>query len=165
MTRLEELGSPKGARKKARRVGRGTGSGRGKTSGRGHKGARSRSGASSRTREGGQMPIYRRMPHRGFVNPNRRRYNEVTLGRLQSVLDAGLIDSAQPIDTAGLLGARLFKKERDGVRLIRGGGELKARINITVRGCSKPARDEIEKLGGTVTIIERKPKPAQKDED
>ncbi|MGR4000645.1 MAG: 50S ribosomal protein L15 [Alphaproteobacteria bacterium] len=152
MTELNNLRDRKGSRHLVKRVGRGTGSGKGKTSGRGHKGSKSRSGSTVRGFEGGQMPIYRRMPHRGFVNPNGRRYAEVTLGRLQRAVEAGLLDASREHDGASLHLVGLFKKERDGVRVIRGGGDLRTGLRLRVRGCSGAARREIEALGGSVVV-------------
>ena len=150
--RLNELKNRPGARKAARRVGRGTGSGRGKTAGRGHKGAKSRAGARGGGFEGGQTPVYRRMPKRGFVNPNGRRWAEVTLGRIQRAIDAGRLDAGADVNAAALQAAGLFKRAHDGVRVIQGGGALKARLRLSVSGISAPARAAVEAAGGEVLL-------------
>ncbi len=149
--RLNELRDRPGARKAPKRLGRGIGSGRGKTSGRGHKGQKSRSGGASRTFEGGQMPIYRRLPKRGFKNPTRRDYVELNLDRLQQAIDAGKLDPGQPIDADLLVKARVLRRARDGVRLL-GRGELKQAVTIEVTGASKSAVEAVEKAGGKVIV-------------
>lgn len=158
--KLNELADNPGARTARKRVGRGIGSGLGKTAGKGHKGAKARSGVAIKGFEGGQMPLHRRLPKRGFTNVFRRDYNEVSLGRLQKAIDAGRLDSSQPIDVAAMQAAGLFKKSRDGVRLLAN-GELKAKINVTVAGASKGAVAAVEQAGGTVTLTEAKPAAAE----
>jgi large subunit ribosomal protein L15 len=158
--KLNELADNPGARKARKRVGRGIGSGLGKTSGKGHKGAKARSGVSINGFEGGQMPLHRRLPKRGFTNVFRRDYNEVSLARLQKAIDAGKLDPKQDIDAAAMQAAGLFKKTRDGVRLLAN-GELKAKINVTVAGASKGAVEAIEKAGGKVTVTAPKPTKAE----
>lgn len=148
--KLNELRDNPGARRAKKRLGRGIGSGLGKTSGKGHKGAKARSGSSVQGFEGGQMPIYRRLPKRGFVNIFRREYVEVNLGKLQQAIDDKRLDAGQPIDGQALLAARVLRRVRDGVRLLAK-GELKAKISITVAGASKAAVEAVEKLGGSVT--------------
>ena len=154
--RLNELSDNPGARKGRKRLGRGAGSGLGKTAGRGHKGQKARSGVSIKGFEGGQMPLYRRLPKRGFVNVFAKDYVEVNLGRLQQAIDAGHLDAKKPVDAEALRAAGLFKKARDGVRLLAN-GELKAKVNITVAGASKAAVAAVEKAGGAVTIAASKP--------
>ena len=159
--KLNELSDNPGARRPRKRVGRGMASGLGKTSGRGHKGQKSRSGVAIKGFEGGQMPLYRRLPKRGFTNIFAKVYSEVNLGRLQKAIDAGRLDAKKPIDAAALKQAGLFKNARDGVRLLAN-GELKTKVNITVAGASKAAVAAVEKAGGTVTMIgvEKAAKPA-----
>ncbi|HFD16792.1 MAG TPA: 50S ribosomal protein L15 [Rhodospirillales bacterium] len=149
--RLNELRDRPGARKAPKRVGRGIGSGLGKTAGRGHKGQKARSGGASRTFEGGQMPIYRRLPKRGFKNPTRREYAELNLDRLQRAIDAGKLDPAQPIDADVLVKARVVRRALDGVRLL-GRGELKQAVTIEVAGASRSAVAAVEKAGGKVVV-------------
>ena len=150
--RLNELSDNPGARQKRKRVGRGIGSGKGKTSGRGHKGQKSRSGVAIKGFEGGQMPLHRRLPKRGFNNIFAKRYVEVNLGRLQQAIDDGKLDIGLPIDAAALKAAGLVKNPRDGVRLLAK-GELKAKVNVTVAGTSKAALEAVEKVGGSVTLV------------
>ena len=154
--KLNELRDNPGARHARKRVGRGPGSGTGKTAGKGHKGQKARSGVAIKGFEGGQMPLYRRLPKRGFVNVFAKDYVEVNLGRLQQAIDAGRLDAKKPVDAEALRAAGLFKKARDGVRLLAN-GELKAKVNITVAGASKAAVAAVEKAGGAVTIATSKP--------
>ncbi len=154
--KLNQLSDNQGAAKGRKRLGRGAGSGLGKTAGRGHKGQKSRSGVAIKGFEGGQMPLYRRLPKRGFVNVFGKHHVEVNLGRLQQAIDAGRLDAKKPIDAKALQAAGLFKKLRDGVRLLAN-GELKAKVNITVAGASKAAVAAVEKAGGSVTIAAPKP--------
>jgi large subunit ribosomal protein L15 len=157
--RLNQISDNSNARKGRKRVGRGTGSGVGKTSGRGHKGQRSRSGVSSKGFEGGQMPIHRRLPKRGFKNIWRLRYVAVNLGRLQAAIDAGKLDPKALIDAAALKAAGVVTHPRDGVRLLAK-GELKAKVNISVAGASKAAAAAVEKAGGSLTVTApAKPSP------
>jgi large subunit ribosomal protein L15 len=151
MTRLNDLRDNPGARYKAKRLGRGIGSGKGKTSGRGVKGQTARTGVSINGFEGGQMPIYRRLPKRGFVNPSAKDYAEVNLGRLQAAVDSGRLDVAKTVDTAALVAAGLVGKPRDGVRLLAR-GDLKAKLTIEVAGASKAAVEAVEKAGGKVVL-------------
>ncbi|KAA5801540.1 50S ribosomal protein L15 [Alkalicaulis satelles] len=153
--RLNELRDNDGAVKERQRVGRGIGSGKGKTGGRGVKGQKSRSGVSIKGFEGGQMPLHQRLPKRGFNKPNRARFAEVTLGRLQAAVDAGRLDAAQPVDAAALIAAGVIRRAKDGVRVI-GGGELKAKLALTVAGGSAPAIAAVEKAGGSVTVTAAK---------
>jgi large subunit ribosomal protein L15 len=149
--KLNQLSDNPGATHSRKRLGRGTGSGLGKTAGKGHKGAKARSGVAIKGFEGGQMPVYRRMPKRGFKNIFRRNFVEVTLARLQRAIDAGKLDAKKPIDGAVLREAGLFKQLHDGVRLL-GGGELTAKVEITVAGATKSAIAAVEKAGGKITV-------------
>jgi large subunit ribosomal protein L15 len=149
--KLNQLSDNSGATHSRKRLGRGTGSGLGKTAGKGHKGAKARSGVAIKGFEGGQMPVYRRMPKRGFKNIFRRNFVEVTLARLQRAIDAGKLDAKKPIDGAVLREAGLFKQLHDGVRLL-GGGELTAKVEITVAGATKSAIAAVEKAGGKITV-------------
>ncbi len=155
--RLNELKDRPGARRARTRVGRGIGSGKGKTAGRGHKGAKQRSGTSIDGFEGGQMPIHRRLPKRGFNPLRRKQVAVVNLGRLQAALDKGRLDAAKPIDEEALRAAGLIKKAGDGIRLLAK-GELKAKITIIVDHASDAARKAVEALGGVVQVRDTSPK-------
>jgi large subunit ribosomal protein L15 len=137
------------------RVGRGIGSGKGKTAGRGQKGQTSRSGVSIFGFEGGQMPLHMRIPKRGFNNIFAKDYAEVNLGAIQKLVDAGKLDANRTIDHAALKTAGVGRGGKDGVRLL-GKGEFTAKLNFSVAGASKGAREAVEKAGGSVNIIERK---------
>ncbi|MDD3370189.1 MAG: 50S ribosomal protein L15 [Alphaproteobacteria bacterium] len=149
--KLNDLRDNPGARKKPITVGRGIGSGKGKTCGRGVKGQKARTGVSIGGFEGGQMPLSRRLPKRGFKNIFAKDYSAVNLGRLQQAIDAGRIDAKKPITSESLMEAGIASKARDGVRII-GKGELKAKLDLTVAGASKSAIAAIEKAGGKVTL-------------
>ena len=149
--KLNELADNPGARRARKRVGRGLGSGTGKTSGRGHKGQKSRSGATIKGFEGGQMPLHRRLPKRGFNNIFAKRYVAINLDRLQQAIDAKKLDPKQPIDAAALKAAGVIKNPRDGVRLLAR-GEIKTKVNLSVAGASKKAAEAVEKAGGSITI-------------
>ena len=149
--RLNEIRDNPGARKARKRVGRGIGSGRGKTSTRGQKGQKSRSGVSLLGFEGGQMPLYRRLPKRGFYNLFRKNYRVVNLGRLQSAIDAGKIDPGQPITEEALVAAGLIKTRRDGIRILAK-GEITASVTLQVSGASKAAVEAVEKAGGSISV-------------
>lgn len=151
--KLNDLKSRPGARQERKRVGRGIGSGLGKTAGRGGKGQTARSGGAKAGFEGGQMPIYRRLPKRGFKNPFRARYNEVNLGRIQAAIEAGRLDPATPVTVEALMAAGVVGQPHDGVRLL-GKGDLKTRVSFVVNHASKGAVAAVEKLGGSVTIAE-----------
>lgn len=151
--RLNTLRPAKGAKKPAKRLGRGAGSGLGKTGGRGVKGQKSRSGVAINGFEGGQMPVYRRLPKRGFNKWQRKQWNELSLGRLQQAIDAGKIDPAKPIDLEALVLAGVVRRPKDGVRLL-GTGELKTKVEITVNHATASAREAVEKVGGSVKLIE-----------
>jgi large subunit ribosomal protein L15 len=149
--KLNEISDNAGARKSAMRVGRGIGSGKGKTAGAGHKGQKARSGVAINGYEGGQMPLYQRLPKRGFTSRNRKDFQVVNIGRLQKAIDAGTLDAKKPITVEALAGAGLVGKVVDGVRLLAK-GELKAKVDITVTGASKGAVEAVEKAGGKVTV-------------
>ncbi len=149
--RLNELRDNPGARKARKRVGRGIGSGLGKTSGKGQKGQKSRSGVSLLGFEGGQMPLYRRLPKRGFKNYFRKDYAVVNLGGLQKAIDAGKLDAKKPVNEESLRAAGLVKGRCDGVRLLAK-GELSAKLAIEVAGASKAALEAVEKAGGSVVV-------------
>lgn len=152
--KLNEISDNKGARYKFKRVGRGIGSGKGKTAGRGVKGQLARSGVKGiRQFEGGQMPLYMRMPKRGFNKPNRAKYAEINVGRIQSAIDDGRLDAKAPITAASLVAAGVLRRSHDGVRLL-GVGELKARITIEVAYATAGALKAVEKAGGSVTATE-----------
>jgi|TARA_R110002072_G_scaffold187425_1_gene344178 large subunit ribosomal protein L15 len=153
--KLNELRDNPGARKDAKRVGRGIGSGLGKTSGKGHKGQKARSGVAVKGFEGGQMPLYRRLPKRGFNNIFRSTYVEVSLGRLQQAIDAGKLDVTQTIDAAALVKAGVFKNSRDGVRVL-GNGALTSKVELSVAGATKTAIAAIEQAGGKITLLAKK---------
>ncbi|HEX4111993.1 MAG TPA: 50S ribosomal protein L15 [Stellaceae bacterium] len=152
--KLNEIRDNPGAHYKFKAIGRGIGSGKGKTSGRGGKGQSARSGYSINGFEGGQTPLHRRIPKRGF---NRKMlqstYHVVNLGRIQSAIDAGKIQAGAAIDGAALIAAGLLRRGGDGVRLLAK-GEIKAKVNVTVAGASKAAIAAVEKAGGTVTVTE-----------
>jgi large subunit ribosomal protein L15 len=150
--KLSELADREGARKARRRVGRGIGSGKGKTAGRGVKGQKARTGVAVKGFEGGQMPLHRRLPKRGFKSLFGKDYNEVNIGRVQQAIDAGKLDPAATVDVEALVKAGVLRRARDGVRLL-GEGDLKAKIAVTVAGASKRARDAVEKAGGSLTIL------------
>ncbi|KAA0970942.1 50S ribosomal protein L15 [Aureimonas fodinaquatilis] len=149
--KLNEIADVAGATHARKRVGRGIGSGSGKTGGRGVKGQKSRSGVAINGFEGGQMPLYRRLPKRGFVNIFAKNFNVVSVGRIQQAVDAGKLDGAATIDVAALKLAGLVSKARDGVRLL-GDGEVKSKLQITVDGASKSAVEKISKAGGAVNL-------------
>jgi large subunit ribosomal protein L15 len=149
--KLNEIRENDGATRNRKRVGRGIGSGRGKTSGAGHKGQKARSGVAIKGFEGGQMPIHRRLPKRGFTNIFRKNYVEVNLGRIQSAVDAGKLDSKKPVDAAMLVEAGVISKARDGVRIL-GKGALKAKVELHAAGASKSAVEAVEKAGGKIVL-------------
>ena len=150
--KLSDIADNAGSRKKRMRVGRGIGSGKGKTSGRGGKGQTARSGVRIKGFEGGQMPLHRRLPKRGFNNIFRLEFSEINLDRLQDAVDSKLIDAKETVTAESLVKAGVLRRSRDGVRLL-GRGELKAKLNIEVHGASKPAIAAVEKAGGSVKIL------------
>ena len=160
--KLNDLRERPGAAKARKRVGRGIGSGYGGTSGRGHKGQKSRSGVAIKGFEGGQMPLHRRLPKRGFNSLNPKRFNIVNLGRVQEAIDAKKLDPKKNIDIAALIAAGLVTSRRDGVRLLAK-GEIKAKASFAVDGVSKAAAAAVEKAGGTVSV--RAPKVLKADEE
>ncbi|MDR4305252.1 50S ribosomal protein L15 [Chelatococcus sambhunathii] len=155
--KLNELHDNPGATKKRMRVGRGIGSGKGKTGGRGVKGQKSRTGVAIKAFEGGQMPLYRRLPKRGFTNLFAKDLNEVNLARLQQAVDAGKLDAGRPVTEETLIEAGVLSKKRDGVKVL-GRGELKTKLDLEVYAVSKSVADAIEKLGGKVTLLAPAPK-------
>jgi large subunit ribosomal protein L15 len=149
--KLNELAPTPGARQARKRLGRGIGSGTGKTAGRGHKGQRARSGSATRAFEGGQMPIYRRLPKRGFKNLFRTEFAPVNLDRLQAAVDAGRIDPGKTVDLAVLRAAGLVNKHLDGVRLLAR-GELSAALTLEIHSASKAAIAAVERAGGKLIL-------------
>ncbi|UOK70514.1 MULTISPECIES: 50S ribosomal protein L15 [Ancylobacter] len=155
MSSLNEIKDNSGARKKRMRVGRGIGSGKGKTAGRGVKGQTSRTGVAIKGFEGGQMPIHRRLPKRGFTNIFALDWNEVSLGRIQTAIDAGKLDGKATITQASLVEAGVLRRAKDGVRVL-GSGELTAKVTLEVAHATKSAVEAIEKAGGQVTLLASK---------
>jgi large subunit ribosomal protein L15 len=152
--KLNEIKDNEGAKKLRRRVGRGIGSSKGKTAGRGVKGQTSRSGVALNGFEGGQMPIYRRLPKRGFSNAMfAKDFNIVSLGRLQAALDAGKLDAKADVDSDALVAAGICRRKKDGVRILSD-GDLKAKLTVKTEGASKTAIKKIEKAGGSFTPVE-----------
>ena len=149
--KLHELNDNEGANRKKKRIGRGPGSGKGKTGGRGIKGQKSRSGVAINGYEGGQMPLYQRLPKRGFNNPNRKSYAIVNLSLIEKFIDAGKLDSKVEITEDTLVASGLVRRKRDGVRILAK-GELKSKVKLNVTGASKAAIDAVAKAGGSLTI-------------
>ena len=150
--KLNEISDKEGAVHRRKRVGRGIGSGLGKTGGRGVKGQKSRSGVSINGFEGGQMPIYRRLPKRGFTNAKfKKHYNAVSVARLEQAVEAGKLDASKTIDAAALIEAGVIRRAKDGVRVL-GGSDAKTKFTLDVAGISAGARETIEKAGGSVTV-------------
>src|SRR5246500_4412090 len=150
--KLNEIKDNAGSTKARIRVGRGIGSGKGKQAGRGGKGQTARSGVRIKGFEGGQMPLHRRLPKRGFKNNFRLEFAEINLDRIQQAVDAKLLDAGQTINAESLVKARVIRRAKDGVRLL-GRGELKAKLTVEVHGASKSAIAAVEKAGGTVKIL------------
>lgn len=150
--KLNEIKDNEGSSKSRKRVGRGIGSGKGKTGGRGVKGQKARSGVAINGFEGGQMPIYRRLPKRGFNNIFASDFVIVSLDRVQKAIDAGKLDAKATVDAAALKAAGVIRREKDGVRILAD-GELKAKVTFEVAGASKPAVEKIEKAGGSVKLL------------
>ncbi len=157
--RLNEIKDKDGALKARVRVGRGIGSGIGKTAGRGVKGQTSRSGVALNGFEGGQMPLHRRLPKRGFTKWRRKSYNVINVADLQAAIDRGRLSAGQAIDSAALISAGVIRRPLDGVRLL-GNGTLKAKLDITVNHASASAKTAVEGAGGSISIIEQKVLPA-----
>ena len=149
--KLNELRDNAGATKKRMRVARGPGSGKGKTAGRGIKGQKSRSGVAINGYEGGQMPLYQRLPKRGFTTPNAKKYAVVNLGLIQKFIDAGKLDAAN-INEDTLVASGLIRRKLDGIRVLAK-GEITAKATISVTGASKGAVEAVEKAGGKLTVI------------
>jgi len=149
--KLNELHDNPGATKKRMRVGRGPGSGKGKMGGRGIKGQKSRSGVSINAYEGGQMPLYQRLPKRGFNKPNRKEFAVTNLGLIQKFIDAGKIDASAPITEDVLLASGLVRRKLDGVRVLAK-GEITAKLDLHVTGASGSAVEAVAKAGGTLTV-------------
>ncbi|MGE0024028.1 MAG: 50S ribosomal protein L15 [Hyphomicrobium sp.] len=153
--RLNEIKDNPGARKNRVRVGRGIGSGVGKTGGRGGKGQTARTGVAIGGFEGGQMPLHRRLPKRGFNKWDRKSWNEINVGALQQAVDEGKLKSGQSVDVSALIEAGILRRPKDGLRLL-GSGELKAKLALTVNHASASAKEAVEKAGGSITLIEIK---------
>ena len=149
--KLNELRDNPGAAKKQKRVARGPGSGKGKTAGRGIKGQKSRSGVALGGYEGGQMPLYRRLPKRGFNKPNRKEWAVVNLGMIQKFIEAGKLTADAEITEDALIAAGVTGHKRDGIRVL-GKGEITAAVTLVVSGASKSAVEAIEKAGGKITL-------------
>ncbi|MBZ8117150.1 50S ribosomal protein L15 [Roseovarius sp. LXJ103] len=149
--KLHELRDNDGATKKRKRVGRGAGSGMGKTGGRGIKGQKSRSGVAIKGYEGGQMPLYQRLPKRGFNKPNRKQFAVVNLGLIQKFIDEKKLDGKAAITEDALVSAGLVRRKLDGVRILAK-GDISAKVTIEVTGASKSAVEAVEKAGGTLTV-------------
>jgi large subunit ribosomal protein L15 len=161
--KLNQIADRPGARKTRQRIGRGIGSGVGKTGGRGGKGQTARSGVRIKGFEGGQMPLHRRLPKRGFNNVFAKKLNEVNLGRVQAAIDSGhlRVEDGAEVDAALLVNAGVLRRAHDGVRLL-GNGELKIKVSFVVYGASKSAIAAVEKLGGSVRVLVKKPgQPAE----
>jgi large subunit ribosomal protein L15 len=150
--KLNGISDNPGSTKERMRVGRGIGSGKGKTGGRGVKGQKARTGVAIKGFEGGQMPLHRRLPKRGFWNPFSTNYNEVNLGRIQEAVEAGKIDASAPVTVESLILAGVVSKPRDGVKIL-GNGELTAKLSFEVASASKSAVAAIEKAGGAVKLL------------
>ena len=157
--KLNEISDNIGAAKTGKRLGRGIGSGLGKTSGKGVKGQKARSGVAIKGFEGGQMPLHRRLPKRGFTNIFRLDYNEVSLARVQAAVDAGKLAAGATVTAEALKAAGIIRRVKDGVRLI-GPGELKAALTFEIAGASGPALAAVEKAGGKVVVTEKKKEDA-----
>jgi large subunit ribosomal protein L15 len=150
--KLNQIADRPGSRKNRTRIGRGIGSGTGKTGGRGGKGQTARSGVRIKGFEGGQMPLHRRLPKRGFNKPFALKLHEVNLERVQRAIDAGKLDISATVDAAAMIKAGILRRAHDGVRLL-GNGELKAKVAFAVWGASKSAVAAVEKAGGSVAIL------------
>ena len=153
--RLNELKDNPGSRKLRVRIGRGIGSGVGKTGGRGGKGQTARSGVAIGGFEGGQMPLHRRLPKRGFNKWRAKDFNEINVGDLQKAIDENRLDAAKAVDVASLVEAGVLRRAKDGLRLL-GNGELKAKLNLTVNHATASAKEAVEKAGGSIKLIEVK---------
>jgi len=152
--KLNDLRDKDGATHSKKRVGRGIGSGSGKTGGRGVKGQKARSGVAINGFEGGQMPLYRRLPKRGFNNIFAKDFNIVSLGRVQAAIDAGKLDAKETVNVEALIKAGVIRRAKDGVRLLAD-GELTAKVAFDVAGASKAAIEKVGKAGGSVKLPEK----------
>jgi large subunit ribosomal protein L15 len=160
--KLNQIAPKAGSTKKRMRIGRGIGSGMGKTGGRGGKGQTARSGVRIKGFEGGQMPLHRRLPKRGFRNTKfQLRLNEVNLGVVQTAIDAKMLDAGAVVDATALIKAGVMRRAKDGVRLL-GGGELRSKVEFAVYGASKSAQAAVEKAGGSVKILAPKAEEGEK---
>ena len=160
--KLNEIKDNAGSTKSRKRIGRGIGSGKGKTSGKGHKGQKSRSGVSIKGFEGGQMPIHRRLPKRGFTNVNRINYTELNLDKIQKLIEIKKIDSKKIVNYKTFLDLGLVKSKKAKIKIL-GKGEIKVKIDIEVSASSKSAKDSVEKSGGSVLILDDKKKSINED--
>ena len=160
--KLHELHDNPGATKSKKRVARGPGSGKGKTAGRGIKGQKSRSGVAINAYEGGQMPLYMRLPKRGFNNVNAKHFAVINLGLLQKFIEAGKIDATAAVTEETLIASGLVRRKLDGVRLLAK-GEVTSAVNLTVTGASQAAVDAIQKAGGSVTLTGPKTEAAAQE--
>jgi large subunit ribosomal protein L15 len=149
--KLNQISDNEGARKKRMRVGLGVGSGKGKTSGRGVKGQKSRRGVAINGFEGGQMPIYMRLPKRGFTPFSAKSYAEVNIGKIEDAVKAGKLNAKKTIDADALIAAGVVRRSKDGIRLLAK-GELTSKVDLVVHGASKAAIEAVEKAGGKVTV-------------
>ena len=150
--KLHELRDNEGALQKKKRVGRGAGSGKGKTAGRGIKGQKSRSGVAINGYEGGQMPLYQRLPKRGFNKPNQKKFAVVNLGLIEKFIEAGKLDAKAEINEDALVESGLVRRKLDGIRVLAK-GDIKSKVTLNVTGASKSAVDAVEKAGGTLTTL------------
>ena len=150
--RLNELSDNPGATRKKMRIARGPGSGKGKMGGRGIKGYKSRSGSVVKGFEGGQMPVHRRLPKRGFNNPFAKEFAVVNLGAIQKFIDAGRIDTGEVVDEAALIASGLVRRKKDGVRVLAQGDLTTEGLKLSVTGASKAAIAAVEARGGSLTI-------------
>ena len=157
---LNKLNDNDGATSSKKRLGRGVGSGLGKTSGKGHKGQKSRSGVSIKGFEGGQMPIHRRLPKRGFNKHNRKVYRILNLGDLQKVIDNGKIDIKKEINSSVILSSGVIKNLKDGIRILAR-GKITSKVNILVDGASKNAIEQVKKFGGNLAVTEKNKKDTE----
>jgi len=161
--KLHEIADNAGATKDRMRVGRGIGSGKGKTAGRGVKGQKARTGVAIKGFEGGQMPLHRRLPKRGFTNIFAKKFAEVSLERIQKAIDAGKLDAKATVDAAALKAAGVIRRANDGVRIL-GNGELKAKVAFEVAGATESAKAAIEKAGGSLKMLVKKAEAAGAEE-
>jgi large subunit ribosomal protein L15 len=158
--KLNEISDNEGATHYKKRLGRGIGSGLGKTSGKGVKGQKARSGVAIKGFEGGQMPVHRRLPKRGFNNIFRQTYNEISVGDVQAAIDAGVLDAKTTVTVGVLVAAGLLRRAKDGVRLL-GGGEITSAVTFEIAGASGPAAAAVEKAGGKIVSLAKKAAPAE----